>query len=365
MAVPNEVKFNIYHNVLLLKVFTIPQLEAITGLNRRSIYTVIRRMKDEGHVAPVGRLKTHGEGGGAPAVRYEITSDADKRVKLVQSVRAFYISGQPRRVEHRRPGSKHYAMAMEMLDEVVSRGRALTAEQKAAHLASIKQRLEYARREEVAGAEGTELIAACLDVVEAKATHALSGERWPALRSLEAAGRVCKRFGAEDLAAQVESYVQDVVDGMTEEQRGFDARGMYDEVEAIAKDLHAVGYLFGDLAGIKRSVGYAAHVAARARDRQISALAEDRASQQIRVIAAALNDTLRILVVETKCALAEVSPARRPSLEFSAVYELYTMPRRSAEQAQLMGDAKWAPRHPSQLADDSRQVHKLALENAM
>jgi predicted ArsR family transcriptional regulator len=175
MKAPNEVRINIRHNVLFLKTFTVPQLQAITGLNRHSIHSEVRRMKEEKLVSEVGiEKRKKGSVGGRPPIIYQLTSDPEKRFEVLQSVRAFYLAAEERLSEPARPESKHYFIAKEMLEEVIEKRVALTQDQKAKRLDVIQKRLEYARREEEVGEEGTQLIAASFDILEAEAIDALA-----------------------------------------------------------------------------------------------------------------------------------------------------------------------------------------------
>jgi len=174
MKALNGTRANIRHNVLLLKTFTVPQLQAITGLNRQNIYTEVRRMEQEGLVSRVGiERRKKGTAGGRPPVIYQLTSDLEKRFEVLQSVRASYLAAEERVSEPARPESKHYFIAKEMLEEVTEKRVALTQDEKDARLNLIKKRLEYARQEEEVGEEGTQLIAVSFDSLEAQAIDAL------------------------------------------------------------------------------------------------------------------------------------------------------------------------------------------------
>jgi hypothetical protein len=175
MTAPNEVRVNIRYNVLLLKTFTVPRLRAVTGLNCQSIYAEVRRMKREGLVSRIGiEKRKKGTAGGRPPLIYQLTSDPEKRLEALQSVRAFYLAAEERVSEPARPESKHYFIAKEMLEEVTEKRVDLTQDQKAKRLNVIKKRLECARQEEEVGEEGTQLIAASFDILEAEAIDALA-----------------------------------------------------------------------------------------------------------------------------------------------------------------------------------------------
>jgi predicted ArsR family transcriptional regulator len=175
MKAPSEVRFNVRHNVLLLKTFTVPQLQAITGLDRHSIHSEVRRMEQEELVSRVGiEKRKKGTAGGRPPVIYQLTSDPEKRFEVLESVRAFHLAAEERVSEPPRPESKHYFIAKEMLEEITEKGAALAQDEKAERLDAIRKRLEYARLEEEVGEEGTQLIAANIDTLEAKAIDALA-----------------------------------------------------------------------------------------------------------------------------------------------------------------------------------------------
>lgn len=307
MAIPNEVRFNVRHNVLLLKTFTVPQLQAVTGLNRQSIHTEIRRMEQEELVSRVGIEEgKKGSAGGRPPVVYQLTSDPEKRFEVLQSVRAFYITAEERALELPRPESKHYFIAEDMLEEVTEKGTALTQDEKDARLNLIRKRLEYARQEEEVGEEGTQLIAASFDILEAKATDTLAGDWKSAIKLLDEARKVCQQLKADDLVTEVHSYVQTIVDRMTKEQRQFIENGMYEEAERIVRNLGIIEYCFGDLPGIQRCVEYADLIAAMA-------LADERAKRQIRVLANALNEKQRFLIKEVPGTVEKREAVREPA----------------------------------------------------
>jgi len=316
MAILNEVRFNVRHNVLLLKTFTVPQLQAVTGLNRQSIHTEIRRMEQEELVSRVGVEEGEKEStGGRPPVIYQLTSDPEKRFEVLQSVRAFYIAAEERVSELPRPESKHYFTAKEILEEAIEQGTALTQDEKAERLNVIKKRLEYARREEDVDEEGTQLIAASLAILEAKAIDTLAGEWKPAIRLLDDARKVCKQLGADDLVTEVHSHVQIIVDRMTEEQRQLIENGMYEEAERIVQNLRIIEYCFGDLPGIHRSVEYADLIAAMARREWATIQAEQRVAQQNQLYANAQSQKMTVLIGQVPETVEEPTYISEPCFE--------------------------------------------------
>jgi predicted ArsR family transcriptional regulator len=315
MAAPNEVRVNIRHNVLLLKTFTVPQLQAITGLNRQSIHTEVRRMEQERLVSRVGiEERKKGTAGGRPPVIYQLTSDPEKRFEVLQSVRAFYLAAEEQVSEPPRPESKHYFIAKEMLEEIMERGSALTQDEKAERLDVMRKRLEYARREEDVGEEGTQLIAASFDILEAKAIDALAGDWERAVVLLDEARRVCQQLGATDLVAEVKAHVQIMVDRMANAQLKFDEGREYEKVREIAQKLRIIKHRFGDWPEISTCIRQAERLAAKAEQQQISTLAEEKAAQQTRVFADALNQRQTILIGRTP-GTAEESRGIEPRFE--------------------------------------------------
>jgi len=279
MAVPNEVKLKVRRSVLLLKTFTIPQLVSITGLNRQSIHTEVGRMADEELIIRLGtETKKRGPQGGRPAVLYQLSPDPEKRFEILQSVRAFYTA-EDQTSELPRPESKHYFLAKEDLEEAGADPSRLTEAEKVELLTSVRERLEYARREEETDEEGTELIAAALDMLEAKAVYLLASDWERAIALLDEACRVCRQVGADDLVAEAHADVQTIVDQMAEEQLELEERGAYETVEEIFRDLRVIRHRFGDLSGISRVVNYAERLAMRVRERQ----AQEKAEQLARI----------------------------------------------------------------------------------
>jgi predicted ArsR family transcriptional regulator len=360
MAAPNEVRVNIRHNVLLLKTFTVPQLQAITGLNRQSIHSEVRRMKQEKLVSEVGiEKRKKGTAGGRPPVIYQLTSDPEKRFEVLQSVRAFYLAAEEQVSEPPRPESKHYFIAKEMLEEMIQKGTALTQDQKSERLDVIKKRLEYARQEEEVGEEGTQLIAASFDILEAKAIDTLAREWKSAIKLLDEARKVCQQLKANDLVTEVHSYVQTIVDRMTKEQRQFIENGMYEEAEQVVRNLDFIEYGFGDLPGIQRCVEYADLIAKMARQEWVSTQAEQRVAQQTQLFANALNQRMTVLIGQVPETVEEPRYISEPSLE---PWSLPGKTRAAFAQTllhQLLQDAEersYGPQWSTQFADMALQL---------
>lgn len=294
MAVPNEVRVNIRHHILLLKTFTVPQLQAVTGLNRQSIHTEIRRMEKDGLVSRFGTEEGKKEPtGGRPPVIYQLTPDPEKRFEVLQSVRAFYTPAKEQPSEPLRPESKHYFIVEEVLKGVIEKGATLTQEERAARLDEIKKRLEYARQEEEVGEEGTQLIATAFDTLEAKAIDALAGDWERAIQLLGDARRDCRRLGADDLVAEIEAYVvRTIASRMTECQLYSDEVGEYEKVEEMAQNLQIIENRFGDLPEIVMCVKQAERLAAKA-----------PREQQTRLLASALSRMMREMMGQTPGAI--------------------------------------------------------------
>lgn len=305
MAVPNEVRVNIRHNVLILKTFTVPQLQAVTSLSRHSIHTEIRRLEQEELVSRIGiQERQKGTSGGRPPVVYQLTSDPEKRFEVLQFVRRFYFEAEGPPSEPPRPESKHYFIAKEVLAEALREETTLTQDEKAEHLELIKKRLEYARREEEVGEEGTELIAASFNILEAKAMDALADDWERAVVMLDEARRDCQQLGADDLVTEIQAYVRTIAASMAEEQVEFDNRRVYEEVEGIAHNLSIIKHRFGDLPALSAFVKQAEQLAKKARQQQISAVAEEKVAQRDQTIME-LNKTLRTLIDKVPAAIEE------------------------------------------------------------
>lgn len=200
MATPNEVKSNIRHNILLLREFTVPQLEAITGFGRQSIHIEVRCLEQEGFVSQVGtQERAKGSVDGRPLLVYQLSSDPETRFQLLQFVRAFYVAGEQTDPMPVQPESKHYFIAQEILDEALENVAILTQEERTTRLNLIRERLEYARQEEEVGTEGTQLIAASLDLLEAKAVDALGNDLKSTVRQLVEVRKACQEINTDDL----------------------------------------------------------------------------------------------------------------------------------------------------------------------
>jgi len=163
MAVPNEVKFKVRHHALLLEEFTVAQIVELTGLKSTSVRTEVQRMKRE------GLLSSHrkkGKGRGAPPCVYKLTDDPEARLELSRSVGAFYTETAPKPAEPRRPVSRHFFQAVELIKDLTCQ-RVEEADQEAV-IDEALYHLEFARYEEGAGLEEIEVVEACLDREQAR-----------------------------------------------------------------------------------------------------------------------------------------------------------------------------------------------------
>jgi DNA-binding PadR family transcriptional regulator len=163
MAVPNEVKFKVRHHALLLEEFTVAQIVQLTGLKSTSVRTEVQRMKRE------GLLSSHrekGKGRGAPPCVYKLTDDPEARLELSRSVEAFYTEIAPKPVEPRRPVSRHFFQAVKLIRDLTC--QRVEEDDQEAVIDEALYHLEFARREEGVGREGTEVVGACLDREQAR-----------------------------------------------------------------------------------------------------------------------------------------------------------------------------------------------------
>jgi len=273
-------------------------------------------MEQEGLVSRVGTEKGKKKStGGRPPVIYQLTPDPEKRFEVLQSVRAFYTATEERVSELPRPESKHYFIAKEVLEESMEKEAALAQSEKADRLDLIKKRLEYARMEEEIGEEGTQLIAASFDIVEAKAIDSLIGDWKTAVKLLDEARKVCQQLNADDLVTDVQSYVMEtIVDRMTKELLQLIDSGRYGEVGQIVQNLRIIEYCFGDLPGVRRSIESADRIEAMAHREWINTQAEQKSQQQLHFLAAAVSQKQTVLIkqimpgaVEEPCYIDEPS----------------------------------------------------------
>ncbi|MBC8492962.1 MAG: hypothetical protein H8D43_04175 [Chloroflexi bacterium] len=309
MTAPGEVKFNVRHNVLLLKSFTISQLESVTGLNRHSIITEVKRMEKEGLISRAGtEAREEGSAGGRPPVIYQLTSDPEKRFELLQSVRAFYIAEEGQAAELPRPESKHYLIAKEELEKIMEAHTALTPAEKAMRLDAIKERLEYAKQAEDVGEEGMELIAASLDILEAEAIDMLADDWERAVALLDNARQVSKQHGAHDLIEEIQTYVRTITKRLSEKLVRLGETGEY--FEEVVQDLRIMQHRFSDLPEISVIVKMANLLATRMREEPVEKVAAQQAQ-----FTNALAQRQTVLIVQTPAAAQEYGRIGEPWFE--------------------------------------------------
>ena len=142
----SEVRFKVRQNALLWREFTAAEMVEITGLKPESVRTELQRMKTEG-LLEVGRTPCPADQkrlrGGQPVV-YRLTSDPEKRLALSRSVEAFY----PEAPQPQRPTSRHFALAMRLLDQASTEKDTRKRERL---LAEAEEELDFALAEEGAG----------------------------------------------------------------------------------------------------------------------------------------------------------------------------------------------------------------------
>ena len=123
MTLPSEVKFKIRAIALDLETFTVAEMARVTSLNPASIRTELQRMKRRGYLTSEP-IREDRSGPGAPAHRYRLTDDPEKRLALARSIEPFYAP-----IPTARPLSLHYQAAMTLAERLES-GELSAAERK-------------------------------------------------------------------------------------------------------------------------------------------------------------------------------------------------------------------------------------------
>lgn len=200
MAAPNEVKFKVRHHALILEEFTVAQIVQLTGLKSTSVRTEVQRMKREGLLSSYREKR---KGRGAPPCVYRLTDDLEARLELSRSVEAFYTEIAPKPVEPRRPVSRHFFQAVELIKDLTCQ-RVGEADQKAV-IDEALYHLEFARREEGVGREGTEMIGACLDREQAR-LESVRGNISEAERLFQKANNAFEAIGLSREIEQTHGY---------------------------------------------------------------------------------------------------------------------------------------------------------------
>jgi DNA-binding MarR family transcriptional regulator len=177
MTVPGEVTFKVKQFIAVRERFTTGQVTKLTGLNRKSVETVVQRLIRDGYVVK-SQETAPGTGRGRRPLYYTLTTDIEKRKELVNEVSAFQPGGVPVRI---RPLSANYLGAHDMLDELEQEPDAPDRE---ARLAKIEKHLELAAFEEGLedGEEGTAVVRAYL--LHERARVAALRHQWARAESL-------------------------------------------------------------------------------------------------------------------------------------------------------------------------------------
>jgi DNA-binding MarR family transcriptional regulator len=201
MTVSGEVTFKVKQFIAARERFTIGQVAKLTGLNRKSVETVVQRLVRDGYVVK-SRETVPGTGRGRRPLYYTLTADMEKRRELVNEVSAFQPGAVPVRVH---PLSANYLGAHNMLDELE---REPNAPDREARLAKIEKHLELAAFEEGLedGEEGTAVVQAYL--LRERARVAALRYQWPRAESLlNQAWAIFQEHGLEEEANKVEGVI--------------------------------------------------------------------------------------------------------------------------------------------------------------
>jgi DNA-binding MarR family transcriptional regulator len=177
MTVPGEVTFKVKQFIAVRERFTTGQVAKLTGLNRKSVETVVQRLVRDGYVIKSGETAP-GTGRGRRPLYYTLTADIEKRKELVDEISAFQPKAVPVRI---RPLSANYIGVHDMLDELEQEPDAPDCE---ARLSKIEKHLELAAFEEGLedGEEGTAVVQAYL--LREKARVAALRHQWARAESL-------------------------------------------------------------------------------------------------------------------------------------------------------------------------------------
>jgi len=133
-----KVKLRVRESALTMKEFTLEEMVRATGLNKDSVESELKRMRERGFITVHNTKRPKP---GRPPCLYKLTSDPEKRFKLSTQVAEFYP--KPRAQE--RPTSHHYFRAVELLDSL---GEKEKAEDRARVLSECEDELSFAWYEE-------------------------------------------------------------------------------------------------------------------------------------------------------------------------------------------------------------------------
>ena len=201
MTVPGEVTFKVKQFIAARERFTTGQVAKLTGLNRKSVETVVQRLVRDGYVVK-SRETAPGTGRGRRPLYYTLTADMEKRKELVNEVSVFQPGAVPVRV---RPLSANYIGAHDMLDGLE---REPDAPDREARLRKIEKHLELAAFEEGLedGEEGTAVVRAYL--LRERARVAALRHQWARAESLlNQARAIFQEHGLEEEVNKLEGMI--------------------------------------------------------------------------------------------------------------------------------------------------------------
>jgi len=204
-------------------------------------------MEDEGLVTRVGIKPSESKAGGRPSVLYELAPEPEKRLEILEGVRAFYAPGAELE-ERREPESKHYSIALQKIAELAKRAGPASEEQLDSALAIINKRLEYARFEERVGEKGTKAIQGHILFAEAQATN-LRRDGWKDAASLLARARDAFVAGkAFDQVLAVDNYLHAQIMQTVAKVEELDESGKFLEAEEIIReDIYSIAPMFASV----------------------------------------------------------------------------------------------------------------------
>lgn len=201
MTVSGEVAFKVKQFIAARERFTIGQVAKLTGLNHKSVETVVQRLVRDGYVIK-SQETMPGTGRGRRPLYYTLTADMEKRKELASEVSAFQPRAVPVRVH---PLSANYIGAYDMLDELE---REPDVPDHEARLAKIEKHLELAAFEEGLEdrEEGTAVVWAYL--LRERARVAALRHQWPRAESLlNQARAIFQEHGLEEEVYKVEGMI--------------------------------------------------------------------------------------------------------------------------------------------------------------
>ncbi|MBC8493134.1 MAG: MarR family transcriptional regulator [Chloroflexi bacterium] len=201
MTVSGEVTFKVKQFIAARERCTIGQVAKLTGLNRKSVETVVQRLVRDGYVVK-SRETLPGTGRGRRPLYYTLAADMEKRKDLANEVSAFQPGAIPMRVH---PLSANYIGAYNMLDELE---REPDTPDREARLAKIEKHLELAAFEEGLedGEEGTTVVRAYL-LCERARVAALHHQWAQAENLLNQAQTIFQERGLEEEVSKVEGMI--------------------------------------------------------------------------------------------------------------------------------------------------------------